>query len=78
MDGEEKLAPHLIEAVYNLEDALVVANFLNSFIRHADVVKIVNLAQMVNVTAPILTHGDEMLIQSIFYPFAMFSKRRSG
>ena len=29
-------APHLIEEVYNLEDALVCAQFLNSFLRHAD------------------------------------------
>ena len=78
MDGEGKLAPHLIEEVYNLEDALVVAGFLNSFIRHADVVKIANLAQIVNVIAPILTRGNEMLIQSIFYPFEMFSSRREG
>ena len=78
MDGEGKFAPHLIEEVYNLEDALVVAGFLNSFIRHADVVKIANIAQIVNVIAPILTRGDEMLIQSIFYPFEMFSRRREG
>jgi alpha-N-arabinofuranosidase len=78
MDGKGKVAPHLIEEVYNLEDALVVAGFLNSFIRHADVLKIANLAQIVNVIAPILTRGDEMLIQSIFYPFEMFSKRREG
>jgi alpha-L-arabinofuranosidase len=78
MDGEGKLAPHLIEEVYNLEDALVVAGFLNSFIRHADVVKIANIAQIVNVIAPILTRGDEMLLQSIFYPFEMYTKRRTG
>ena len=78
MDGEGKFAPHLIEEVYNLEDALVVAGFLNSFIRHADVVKIANIAQIVNVIAPVLTRGDEMLVQSIFYPFEMFSKRRDG
>lgn len=78
MDGEAKYAPHLIEEVYNLEDALVVAGFLHSFIRHADVVKIANLAQIVNVIAPILTRGDEMLVQSTFYPFEMFSKRRDG
>jgi alpha-N-arabinofuranosidase len=78
MDGEGKIAPHLIEEVYNLEDALVVAGFLNSFIRHADVLKIANLAQIVNVIAPIQTRGDEMLIQSIFYPFEMFSNRREG
>ena len=51
-----------------------MAGFLNSFIRHADVVKIANLAQIVNVIAPILTRGNEMLIQSIFYPFEMFSR----
>jgi alpha-N-arabinofuranosidase len=78
MDGEDQVAPHLIEEVYNLEDALVVAGFFNSFIRHADVVKIANLAQIVNVIAPLLTRGNEMLIQSIFYPFEMFSRRREG
>ncbi len=78
MDGEGQFAPHLIEEVYNLEDALVVAGFLNSFIRHADTVKIANIAQIVNVIAPIQTRGDEMLIQSIFYPFEMFSRRRDG
>ncbi len=77
-DGKGKFAPHLIEEVYNLEDALVVAGFLNSFIRHADVVKIANIAQIVNVIAPVLTKGDDMLIQSIFYPFEMVSKRREG
>ena len=78
MDGAGQFAPHLIEEVYNLEDALVVAGFLNSFIRHADVIKIANLAQIVNVIAPILTRGDELLIQSIFYPIEIFSRRREG
>ena len=55
-----------------------MAGFLNSFIRHADVVKIANIAQIVNVIAPILTRGDEMLIQSIYYPLAMMSQRRTG
>lgn len=78
MNGSGVFAPHLSEEVYSLEDALVVAGFLNSFIRHADVVKIANLAQIVNVIAPILTRGDEMLLQSIYYPFVMYSKRREG
>ena len=71
-------APHLIEEVYNLEDALVVAGFLNSFLRHADVVKVANLAQLVNVIAPILTRGDEILLQSIYDAFAMYSRRKRG
>jgi alpha-N-arabinofuranosidase len=75
---EGEFPRQLIEEVYNLEDALVVAGFLNSFIRHADCVKIANIAQIVNVIAPILTRGDQLLIQSIYYAFEMFSKRRQG
>jgi len=78
VDGNGKFAPPLIEERYNLEDALVAAGFLNSFIRHADSVKIANIAQIVNVIAPILTREDEMFRQTIFYPFAMMSKRRDG
>jgi alpha-N-arabinofuranosidase len=78
MDGGWQRAPHLVEEIYNLEDALVVTGFINSFIRHADVVKLANIAQIVNVIAPILTRGDEILLQSIFYAFEMFSKRRHG
>ena len=71
-------APHLIEEVFNLEDALVAAGFLTSFLRHADVVRVANLAQMVNVIAPLLTKGDDLLVQSIFHTFRMFSSRRAG
>jgi len=78
VDGAGKYAPNLLEEIYDLEDALVVAQFLNSFIRHADVLKIANLAQIVNVIAPILTTKDRVLVQSIFYPFEMFSSRREG
>jgi alpha-N-arabinofuranosidase len=77
-DGRGIFAPHLIEEEYNLEDALVVAQFLNSFIRHADVLKIANIAQIVNVIAPILTRGDELLLQTIYYPFMMYANRRAG
>ena len=78
VNGHGKYAQHLVEEEYNLEDALVVAGFMNSFIRHADVVKIANLAQIVNVIAPILTRGDEVLLQSIYYPLALYAQRREG
>jgi len=78
MDGGWTHAPHLIEEVYNLEDALVVAQFLMSFLRHADVVRVANLAQIVNVIAPILTEGDRMLLQSTYHAFGMVSRRREG
>ena len=77
-DGGGKFAPHLLEEEYNLEDALIAAGFLNSFIRHADSVKIANIAQIVNVIAPLLTRGDEMVYQTIFYPIEMMAKRREG
>ena len=77
-DGRGTFAPPLIEEMYNLEDTLVFAGFLNSFIRHADTVKIANFAQIVNVLAPIHTRGDALLLQSIYYPFIMYSSRRDG
>jgi alpha-N-arabinofuranosidase len=78
LDGDGKFAPHVAEETYNLEDALVVAGFLNSFIRHADVLKIANLAQIVNALSPIHTEGDKVLLHTTFYPFEMFSRRREG
>jgi len=77
-NGHGQFAPPLIEEQYNLEDALVVAGFLHAFVRNADVLKIANLAQIVNVIAPILTRRDDLLVQSIYWPFEMFSKRREG
>lgn len=71
-------APHLIEEVYNLEDALVVAQWMNVFLRKSDVLKIACLAQIVNVIAPILTTRDSMLKQSIYYPFMLFSRLAAG
>jgi alpha-L-arabinofuranosidase len=62
------------EEVYNLEDALVIGLQLNSFIRHASTVKMANIAQIVNVIAPILTTSEGLLLQSIFYPFELYSQ----
>jgi alpha-N-arabinofuranosidase len=79
MDGAGKFAPHLIEEVYNLEDALVVAGFLHSFVRHADVGQDRQPGPDRQRDRPDPDpRGDDMLVQSIFHPFAMFSKRRNG
>ena len=77
-DGRQKFAPHLLEEVYNVEDMLVAAGFLMSFVRHADSVKIANIAQIVNVIAPVMTRGDEFFRQTIYWPFEMMSSRRDG
>ena len=66
--GEE--APHLLEEVYNLEDALLVGGILNTLMRNADRVKLACLAQLVNVIAPIMTNANGMLKQSIYYPYS--------
>lgn len=77
-DGRGVFAPHLLEEVYNVEDMLVAAGFLMSFIRHADSVKIANIAQIVNVIAPVVTRGNELLLQTIYWPFEMMTRRRDG
>ncbi len=60
--------------IYTLEDALVVALNLNAFIRHAATVRMANLAQIVNVLAPIITKPDALFLQTIFYPFELYSR----
>ena len=70
VNGHRKEAPHLLEEVYNLEDALLVGGLLNSLVRNADRVKIACLAQLVNVIAPIMTNADEFFEQTIYYPYS--------
>ncbi len=67
-----------LEEHYNLEDALVIAGFLNAFIRNADIVKMANMAQLVNVIAPIFTDEKGMFKQTIYYPLQLFSKNVHG
>jgi alpha-N-arabinofuranosidase len=69
-NGQKTQAPHLLEEVYNLEDALLVGGFLNSLLRQSDRVKVACLAQIINVIAPLVTNKDKVLRQSIYYPFA--------
>jgi alpha-N-arabinofuranosidase len=63
-----------LEETYNLEDALATAIQLNAFIRHADTVKMANIAQIVNVIAPVFTRPDGLVFQTIFYPFELYSR----
>jgi alpha-L-arabinofuranosidase len=68
-DGRKKVAPHLVEEVYNLEDALLVGGLVNSLLRHSDRVRIACLAQLVNALAALLTNEQGVLKQTIFYPY---------
>ena len=78
MQGGWAEAPSLLEEIYNLEDALVVAQWLSVFLRRCNLLKIACLAQIVNVIAPILTRPDGLLRQTIFYPFMLFSRHARG
>jgi alpha-N-arabinofuranosidase len=71
-------APPLIEEIYNLEDALVVAQWLNVFLRRCDVLEIACLAQVVNTIGPLTTRGPELLRQTIFYPFVLVAQNATG
>ncbi|MGB6025259.1 MAG: alpha-N-arabinofuranosidase [Candidatus Sulfotelmatobacter sp.] len=70
VDGHRQEAPHLLEEVYNLEDALLVGGLVNSLLRNADPVKLACLAQLINVIAPIMTDPNGLFRQTIYYPYS--------
>ena len=61
-----------LEEIYTLADALAVATYLNSFIRHCRSVGIANYAQLVNVIAPIFTSKQGLFLQTIYYPLYLY------
>ena len=70
VDGRRQEAPHLLEEIYNLEDALLVGGLVITLLRNADRVKIGCLAQLVNVIAPIMTNANGLFRQTIYYPYS--------
>jgi alpha-N-arabinofuranosidase len=76
--GDSQRGRRILEEHYNLEDALVIAGFLNSLVNHADVVKMANLAQLVNVIAPIFTNDKGLFLQTIYFPLQLFSRNVKG
>ncbi|HEY3058555.1 MAG TPA: alpha-L-arabinofuranosidase C-terminal domain-containing protein [Chloroflexota bacterium] len=63
-----------LEEQYDLADALAVATFLNVFVRHCRSVEIANLAQMVNVIAPIFTRPEGIVLQTIYHPLRLYAE----
>jgi alpha-N-arabinofuranosidase len=76
--GASARGKNALEEKYNLEDALVIAGFLNAFVRNADIVKMANMAQLVNVIAPVFTDEKGMYRQTIFYPLQLFANNVHG
>jgi alpha-N-arabinofuranosidase len=77
-NGQRTFAPHLLEEVYNLEDALLMGGFLNTLLRQSERVRVACLAQIVNVIAPLVTNETSVLRQSIYYPYAWALKFAHG
>jgi alpha-N-arabinofuranosidase len=63
-----------LEERYDLSDALAVASYLNVFVRHCRSVKMANLAQLVNVIAPIFTNADGLFLQTIYHPLVLYAE----
>lgn len=78
LQGNWTEAPHLAEEIYNLEDALVVAQWINVFLRKSHVLKIACVAQIVNVISWLQTRGDGLLKQPSYYVFKLFSNLARG
>ena len=77
VDGNRQEARHLLEEVYNLEDALLVGGCINTLLRSANRVRIGCLAQLVNVIAPLMTNANALVRQTILYPYS-WALRYSG
>ncbi|HXJ44169.1 MAG TPA: alpha-L-arabinofuranosidase C-terminal domain-containing protein, partial [Bryobacteraceae bacterium] len=76
--GNSQRGRRILEERYNLEDALVIASMLNTFVNNADTVKIANMAQIVNVIAPIFTNEKGLFLQTIYHPLQLFAKNTRG
>ncbi|MFV0429488.1 MAG: alpha-N-arabinofuranosidase [Arachnia sp.] len=73
------VAPRLLEDNYSVADAVVVGNLLISLLRHTDQVWSANLAQLVNVIAPIMAEpGGKAWKQTSFHPFALTAAHATG
>lgn len=71
--NEGKLEEH-----YNMQDALVVALYMNVFLRNAQIVKMANMAQLVNVIAPMMVTNGTLWKQPIYYPLQLFAANCRG
>lgn len=71
--GQKRDDTHKFESNYNLRDALWVAAAFNAIHRHSKTVRLANLAQLVNVIAPIATSPTGILLKTIYYPLALYA-----
>ncbi|CAN0396074.1 unnamed protein product, partial [Scytosiphon promiscuus] len=73
VDQDEATDPPALYQQGSIRDAIVAGLNLNLFHAHADVVKMTNIAQMVNVLqAMILTDGPDMVLTPTYHVFDMY------
>jgi len=71
-DGRNRSVRDKLEEPYNLRDALWTASMLHLFQRWGDKVTMANLAQMVNVIAPVHTSPQGMFLAPNFFPLELY------
>ncbi|HKW98934.1 MAG TPA: alpha-L-arabinofuranosidase C-terminal domain-containing protein [Bryobacteraceae bacterium] len=71
-DGRNREVTSKLEEPYNLRDALWTASMLHLFQRWGDKVTMANLAQMVNVIAPIHTSEKGLYLEPNFFPLELY------
>ena len=78
-DVEPGTNPGFLYQQNTLRDALVAAININIFVKHADRVKMANIAQMINVLqAMILTKDEKMVLTPTYHVFDMYKSYQDG
>ena len=78
-ETEPETNPGFLFQQNTLRDALVAALNINIFVKHADRVKMANIAQMINVLqAMILTKDAQMVLTPTYHVFEMFKQYQDG
>jgi alpha-N-arabinofuranosidase len=67
-------SPKKLEEIYNLRDALWVASVLNMFHRQCRTVALANMAQLVNVIAPMMSSPAGLVLQATYYPLKLYTE----
>ena len=62
-----------INSNYNMADAVFTACFLNSCLRHCDVVGMANFSPAVNTVGAIFTHEDGIVLRPTYHVFDLFA-----
>lgn len=62
-----------INASYTMADAIFSACFLNACMRHADTVKMANIAPLVNTRGPLYVHPKGIVKRTTFHTLAMYA-----